>query len=60
MEQPGHPGLWASMKGIYDSLKALRDGEAPDDSSPRLASPELRDQVLRKQKYNDRIKSFLS
>ena len=60
MEQPGHLSLWAAMKGIYDSLSALRDGEVPDDSNPRLAPLMLRDQVLRKEQYNDWIKAFLT
>ena len=60
MEQPGHLSLLASMKAMYDSLKALRDGAAPADLRPMLASPELQAQVLRKSQYNEWIKDFLS
>jgi carboxyvinyl-carboxyphosphonate phosphorylmutase len=56
----GNLPLFASMKAQYDILKALRDGKSPAELTSMQASPELRDQVLRKAQYNEWIKKFLT
>ncbi len=57
--QGHHLGFWASVKAVYDTLKALRDGASPADLRPTLASPELLAQVTRQSQYNEWIKDFL-
>ncbi len=55
-----HFSFQASVKAIYDSMKALRDGKLPADLRPILASPELLAQVTQQSQYSERIKSFLN
>jgi carboxyvinyl-carboxyphosphonate phosphorylmutase len=54
----GNLALFASVKAVYDTLKALRDGKSPDDLRPTLAPPELLARVTRQSQYNEWINSF--
>jgi len=56
----GHLPFAAAVKAVYDTLKALRDGVAPADLRPNLASPELMAQVTRKANFDQWIKDFLN
>ncbi len=56
----GHLSFGASVKAVYDTLKALRDGKSPADLRPTLASPELVAQGTRLADYNEWTKEFLS
>jgi carboxyvinyl-carboxyphosphonate phosphorylmutase len=47
------------VKAVYDTLKALRDGVAPADLRPTLASPDLMNQVTRQDDYNRWRDEFL-
>jgi carboxyvinyl-carboxyphosphonate phosphorylmutase len=49
----------ASVKAVYDTLKALRDGVAPADLRPTLASPDLMNQVTRQADYSRWTEEFL-
>jgi len=57
---PGHFAFLASVKAVYDTLKALRDGKSLVDLRPTLASSELLDQVTQQSQYNEWIKNFLN
>ena len=48
----GHLSFQASVKAVYDTLKALRDGKSPAELRPTLASPELMGQATRQADYN--------
>ena len=54
----GHQSFWASVNGVYETLKALRDGVQPKDLKS-IASPELQKRVLREADYNRWQKEFL-
>ena len=56
----GNLALLASVKAVYETLKALRMGKSPADLLPALASPELMAQVTRRSQYDEWIKSFLN
>ncbi len=56
----GHLSFSASVKAIYDTLKALRDGVAPGDLTPTLATPDLMGQVTRRADYNTWTKEFMN
>ena len=55
----GHLSFQASIKAVYDTLKALRDGVAPGDLRDQCASPELIAQVTRKADYDQQIEDYL-
>ena len=56
----GHMPFAAAVKATYDTLKALRDGVAPGDLAPQLATTEQMDQFTRKADYARWTKDFLS
>ncbi|MCH8827662.1 MAG: isocitrate lyase/phosphoenolpyruvate mutase family protein [Chloroflexi bacterium] len=56
----GHLPFSAAVKGVYDTLKALREGVAPADLRDAIASPDLMAQVTRKPKYDSAINEFLT
>jgi len=56
----GHLPFAAAVKAVYDTLKALRDGVAPADLRPQLATSEQMDQFTRKADYAKWTSSFLS
>ena len=55
----GHLPFQAAVKAVHDTLKALRDGVAPADLSPQLASAELMAQVTRRDSYSRWTADFL-
>mgnify|MGYP001312767213 FL=1 len=55
----GHLPFQAAVKAVYDTLKALREGVAPDDLRDTLASADLMGQLTRKADYDSWIKEFL-
>jgi carboxyvinyl-carboxyphosphonate phosphorylmutase len=56
----GHLPFAAAVKAVYDTLKALRDGVPPAQLRDQIASPELMNQLTRRDDYNRWIKEFLS
>ena len=56
----GHLSFAASVKAIYDTLKALRDGVAPGDLTPTLATADLMGQVTRRADYNTWTQEFMN
>ena len=56
----GHLSYQASIKAVYDTMKALRDGVAPADLRDKLATPELVAQVTRREDYTQWNQDFLS
>ncbi len=56
----GHLSFQASVKAVYETLKALREGVAPVDLGPNLASAELIAQVTRRADYDRWTQEFLS
>jgi len=54
----GHHSFWASVQGVYDTLKALREGTMPSDLK-NIASAELQRRVLRQDDYGRWCKDFL-
>ena len=56
----GHLPFAASVKAVYDTLKALRDGVPPADLSSQVATAEQMDQFTRKADYARWTSSFLS
>ncbi|MDA0771236.1 MAG: isocitrate lyase/phosphoenolpyruvate mutase family protein [Chloroflexi bacterium] len=56
----GHLPFSAAVKGVYDTLKALREGVAPADLRDSIASAELMAQVTRKSFYDSAINEFLT
>jgi carboxyvinyl-carboxyphosphonate phosphorylmutase len=55
----GHLSFQASVKAVYDTLKALREGVSPADLRPTLATPDLMNQVTRQADYNHWTEEFL-
>ena len=56
----GHLSFQAAVKAVYDTLKALREGVAPADLGPNLASADLMAQVTRRADYDRWTKAFLN
>ena len=56
----GHLSFQASVKAVYDTLKALRDGVQPNDLRPNLASSDLMTQVTRGADYARWNQEFLT
>ena len=56
----GHLSFQASVKAVYDTLKALRDGVQPGDLRPNLASADLMTQVTRGADYAQWTQEFLT
>ena len=56
----GHLPFSAAVKAVYDTLKALRDGVAPADLRPNLATDEQMGQFTRRDSYNQWTADFLN
>lgn len=56
----GHLPLAGAVKGMYDTLKALRDGVAPRDLRGSVATSEFMGQVTRKPDYNHWIQEYMN
>ena len=56
----GHFPFQAAVKAVHETLKALREGVAPADLEPNLASAELMAQVTRRADYDRWTQEFLS
>ncbi|MEW6454073.1 MAG: isocitrate lyase/PEP mutase family protein [Pseudomonadota bacterium] len=54
----GHQSYWASVQGVYETLKALRDGTKPKDLK-NIASADTMKRVLREADYDKWSKEFL-
>ena len=55
----GHLSFQASIKAVYDTMKSLREGIAPENLRDNLASSALMDQVTRRSDYSQWTKDFL-
>ena len=55
----GHLSFQASVKAVYDTLKALREGVSPADLRDTLASTDLMNQVTRQADYSRWTEEFL-
>ena len=55
----GHLPFQAAVKAVYDTLRALRDGVAPADLAPNVASGELMAQATRQADHDEWIGEFL-
>ena len=60
MALQGHLPFSAAVKGVYDTLKALRDGVAPEDLRDSIASDEMMAQFTRRASYNQWTTDFLN
>lgn len=58
--QRGNLTFRASIKAIYDCLKALREGKTPADLAPMIISPELFARATRQEQFNHWFKDFLT
>jgi len=56
----GHLPLAGAVKGIYDTLKALREGVAPRDLRGSVATSELMGQVTRKADYDHWTQNYMN
>ena len=56
----GHQSLAGAVKGIYDTLKALREGKSTGEVRGSVATPELMNQVTHKADYDLWTKEFLN
>ena len=56
----GHLPFQASVKAVYDTLKALREGTPPAELGPQLATAEQLDRFTRRADYDRWTKEFLS
>ena len=54
----GHQSFWASVQGVHDALKALREGTKPSELK-NIASADLQKRVLRQADYAKWTKEFL-
>jgi carboxyvinyl-carboxyphosphonate phosphorylmutase len=55
----GHHQFWAGVQGVYDVLKALRDGAKPSQLK-NVASADLQKKLLRQGDYDKWSKDFLN
>jgi carboxyvinyl-carboxyphosphonate phosphorylmutase len=56
----GHLPLAGAVKGMYDTLKALREGVAPRDLRGSVATSELMGQVTRKADYDHWTQNYMN
>ena len=56
----GHLPFAGAVRGVYDTLKALRDGVAPAELRDNVASAELMGQLTRRSDYDRWTDEFLS
>ena len=56
----GHLPFAAAVKGVYDCMKALRDGKTPASLQPTLASRDLMAQVTHRADYDRWSAEFLT
>jgi oxaloacetate decarboxylase len=56
----GHLPFASAVKGVYDTLKALRDGVAPTELRENVASTELMDHLTRRAGYDQWIAEYLN
>ena len=59
----GRLTYFASVKAIYDTLKALRDGKSPADLAPDLYAPEVLEAIsdlTRVGQYDEWIRAFMN
>ena len=56
----GHLPFQASVKAVYDTLKALREGTPPAELGPQLATAEQLDRFTRRADYDRWTREFLS
>ncbi|MBM3527967.1 MAG: isocitrate lyase/PEP mutase family protein [Alphaproteobacteria bacterium] len=54
----GHHSFWASVQGVYDTLKALREGTRPSQLK-NIAAADLQKRVLRQADYDRWTGEFL-
>jgi len=54
----GHQSFWAGVQGVYNTLKALRDGAKPSELA-NIAGADLQKKVLRQADYSGWSKEFL-
>ena len=54
----GHHSFWASVQGVHDTLKALREGTMPSDLK-NVASADMQRRVLRQDAYASLSKDVL-
>jgi len=54
----GHQSFWASVQGVHDTLKALREGTRPGELK-NIAAADLQKRVLRQADYAKWTKEFL-
>ncbi|MBX9841899.1 MAG: isocitrate lyase/PEP mutase family protein [Xanthobacteraceae bacterium] len=55
----GHHQFWAGVQGVYDTLKALREGTKPSDLR-NVASADMQKKLLRQADYTKWSKEFLN
>ena len=55
----GHHQFWAGVQGVYNTLKALRDGTKPSELK-NVASADLQKKLLRQADYSKWSKDFLN
>jgi carboxyvinyl-carboxyphosphonate phosphorylmutase len=55
----GHHQFWAGVQGVYNTLKALRDGVKPSELK-NVASADLQKKLLRQADYTKWSKEFLN
>ncbi len=56
----GHLPFSAAIQGIYDTLKALREGIPPSELANNVASPELMAKVTRRKDFGEMINKYLN
>jgi carboxyvinyl-carboxyphosphonate phosphorylmutase len=56
----GHLPFAGAVQGVYDTLKALRDGVAPTALRAKVASTELMNQLTRRADYNRWTSEYLN
>src|ERR1700741_4512615 len=54
----GHHQFWAGVQGVYNTLKALRDGTKPSKLQ-NVAAADLQKKLLRQADYNQWSKDLL-
>jgi len=55
----GHHQFWAGVQGVYNTLKALREGTKPSELK-NVASADMQKKLLRQADYNKWSKDFLN